>query len=445
MTSFILPFRMGARIALIGMGKTNLAILEVLQRRKDLIISLRDKKAFSLPEGLSPDNAVKVYCGEGYLDDLSEEFLFLSPTVRVDSDPIRKARLRGAKVSSDVCFFLEHTRSVCFGVTGSDGKSTTTSLSNAILCESGEVSRVGGNIGKVLMPYLFLEDPYDFCILELSSFQLQLPTKGIQRGLITNLTPNHLDFHSSLEEYYNAKISLLSSVDKPILNCDDQEIIRRSSSLSPFVTYSMEEKARVRCAHEYTVKDNVVHLNGLPYLSLDAFLPQGKTFLKNIVASLALTHGYHTKDIARRAILSFQPLRHRRQLIGVLEGVSYYDCSADTTPSRTLETLSSFSSPIVLLMGGRSKGVDYDILSPIVKQMVRYVILCGENVAQIQSALSSLSVRCEVVASLSEAVRLAKVVAQAGDAVVFSPGSTSFDQYQNYEARGAHFASLVKQ
>ena len=445
MTSFTLPFEVGARIALIGMGKTNFGILDVLRQRDDLRLSLRDKGTICFPEGLTADARVRVYSGEGYLDELTEDYLFLSPTVRVDAEPIQKARLRGAKIFSDVSFFLGYTKSVCFGVTGSDGKSTTVSLSGALLCENGEKSRVGGNIGKVLMPYLFSEDAGDFTVLELSSFQLQCKPERVKRGLITNLTPNHLDFHSSLEEYYNAKLSLLYASEEPVLNTDDGEIVRRASHLSPFVSYSMCERVLVRAEHEYTVCDDVVYQDGLSYLSLREFASRGRTFQKNIVASLALCHGHHTRQSALRAIRAFRPLAHRRELVREANGVSYYNCSADSTPSRTIETLSTFSSPVVLIAGGRSKGVDYGILVLAIRKTVRYVILYGENAEEIRGAISSVDVPCVRVASLSEAVKRAKEVATEGDAVVFSPASTSFDQYQNFEMRGASFSSLVNQ
>ncbi|MBR2611814.1 MAG: UDP-N-acetylmuramoyl-L-alanine--D-glutamate ligase [Clostridia bacterium] len=445
MTSFTPPFEMGARIALVGMGKTNFGILDVLLQRDDLQLSLRDKGTICFPEGWTTDARVRVYSGEGYLDALTEDYLFLSPTVRVDAEPIQKARLRGAKIFSDVSFFLGHTKSVCFGVTGSDGKSTTVSLADALLCENGERSRKGGNIGKVLMPYLFSEEAGDFTILELSSFQLQLKPERIKRGLITNLTPNHLDFHFSLEEYYNAKLSLLYTAEEPVLNTDDSEIVQRASRPSPFISYSMEERVLVHAEHEYTVRDDIIHQDGLPYLSLREFAPRGRTFQKNIVASLALCHGHHTRESALRAIRAFRPLAHRRELVREANGVSYYNCSADSTPSRTIETLSTFSSPIVLIVGGRSKGVDYGVLAPAVRALVRYVILCGENAEEIHEALSSVDVPCVRVASLSEAVKFAKDIATEGDAVVFSPASTSFDQYQNFEVRGASFSSLVNQ
>ena len=437
--------RYGARVALVGMGKTNLGLLRFFaQWRRDLVITMRDRVAFACPTDLPFLSPVKTVVGDGYLCDLTEEVLFLAPTVRVDSEPIQRAIRLGASVCSDVSCFLENTKSVCFGVTGSDGKSTTVSLSQAILEEGNVLSRVGGNIGKVLLPYLALERSGDCTVVELSSFQLQLPVSNIQRGLITNLTPNHLDFHSSLEEYYNAKLSLLFSAKEPVLGCDDEEIVCRCVSLSPYVSYSMGERYDRRAEHIYTVREGVVFLDGVAYLSLSGFSHRGRTFLKNVVASLALTHGYHTPESAKRAISFFRPLAHRREFVCEENGVLYYNCSADSTPSRTVETLSTFSSPVLLVMGGRSKGVDYSILCDGLRERVKYVLLCGENSEEIAVAIAPSGVAYEILHSLSDAVGRAKALCVVGDTVVFSPGSTSFDSYKNFEERGEAFSLLVK-
>ena len=445
MASFELPLRMGARVALIGMGKTNLGILDFLGKiRPDLCITVRDKSPCALPLELPFFHPVEKRSGSAYLDRLDEDILFLSPTVRVDSKPIQDALRRGISVSSDVSFFSERTQSTCFGVTGSDGKSTTVSLGDAILRESGVVSRLGGNIGRVLMPFLAVEQSSDITVLELSSFQLQLPPKHMERALITNLTPNHLDFHLSLEEYYNVKCSLLFAAKKPIVNMDDAEIARRCATVSPYVCYSMADRYDRRATHAYTLQGDTLLLDGLPYLSLAPFSQRGGTFLKNAVAALALTHGYHTPESAYRALAHFQSLPYRRQLIHRERGVCYYNCSVDSSPARTAETLSTFSSPVVLLMGGRSKGTDYATLCEALMRTVRFVILCGDNAREIADAISPTDIPCEIVPSLTEAVALAKSVAREGDTVVFSPASTSFDRYKNFEERGEHFSSLVK-
>ena len=442
MTSFDL-FPRGARVALVGMGRTNTALFDIFKKRADLSLSLCDKREFSVDSLCEGYANARIFTGDGYLDELSEDVIFLSPTVRVDHPAISQAISRGALVTSDTSFFLGHTKSLSFAITGSDGKSTTASLARAILAESGMCARFGGNIGCAVLPFLLEEKTGDCTVLELSSFQLQLPCFTPHRALITNLTPNHLDFHLSLEEYYEAKMKLLRAAKEPVLNCDDGEIVRRLGARSPFVSYSMKENQDGRAEHAYTVREGILRVDGVPYLSLAEFETRGGTFLKNAVASLALTHGYHTPESARRAISVFRSLPHRRELIRMVDGVSYFDCSADTTPSRTLETLSTFAVPIVLLAGGRSKGTDYGILCDGVSAHARYVILYGENAEELYSALLPSGIPITVTGSLAEAISVARSVVHHGDAVVLSPASASFDGFKNYEERGEVFASLI--
>lgn len=444
MTTFVLPWKRGAQVALIGMGISNRGVLELLCSRPDLLISLRDRQACPFPESLPFFKPPRTFRGENYLCKLTEDILFLSPSVRQDLPEIIAARQRGAHITTDSAFFFEHTHSRVFAISGSDGKSTTASLAAEILrLMSGRV-RLGGNIGAPLSPMLLNEG--DFTVAELSSFQLMHKHKPQARALLTNLTPNHLDFHSSLEEYYNVKLCLLSSASEPILNLDDEEICKRLPSLDAFVGYTMRENAQKkrRAEHLYTIKDNTVYLDGAPYLSLAPILHRGRVFIKNLLAALALTHAHHEKTALAEAMSHFRPLAHRRELVRVVNGVSYFDSSVDSSPSRTRETLGDFSSGVVMILGGRSKGVPYGILKEELNQRARAVILTGENAPLIRQELSALCVPMHECDTLADAVALASSIAKSGDSVLLSPASTSFDRFQNFEERGECFKALVR-
>lgn len=446
MTAFPLPFKKGERVALIGMGVSNRGVLQLLCSRPDLRITLRDRHGIALPDPLPFRVPPRVIIGEGYLRELSEDALFLAPTVRLYSPEIAAARERGALVSSDTAFFFENTVSHIFAVTGSDGKSTTCSLAAQILRLSAPRVRLGGNIGTPLTPMLPNEKTGDLTVAELSSFQLMQTHKTPKRALLTNLTPNHLDFHSSLEEYYNVKLALLFSSNEPILNLDDTVIRTRFSDSMAFVGYTACEStpSPIRAEHIYSLKESTVYLDGVPYLSLAPILHRGRVFAKNLLAALALTHGFHEKDSLTEAISDLHTLPHRRELVRDVDGVRYYDSSVDSSPSRTRETLGDFPQGTVVILGGRSKGVPYDILTDALNEKARAVVLTGENAPTIRDELVGLRAPLFECESLFDAVSLCASLAEPGDCVLFSPASTSFDRYRNFEERGECFARLVQ-
>ncbi len=447
MTTSTLPFPKGARIALIGMGCSNRGVLSLLSHRTDLKLSLRDKKTFDIPATLPFLTPPRIIMGEGYLDGLEEDILFLSPTVKESLPEIQRAKDRGALITSDISFFLLHTVSECFAISGSDGKSTTSTLTSSLLRLHGEDVFFGGNIGRAASPALIGETPERKSVLEISSFQLMLPHMGTKRALITNLTPNHLDFHSSLEEYYNVKISLLFSTKEPVINTDDSEIVKRTLALMPYVCYTMKETLPdgMHPQHAYTVRGECVFVDGEEYFPFSALTHRGTLLEKNFLAALALTHGHHTRESALRLAREFVPLSHRCEVIRTLKGVRYYNSSVDSSPSRTYATLSGFSSPVVLILGGRSKGVGFHLLTSLIGQKARAVFLTGENAGEIREAIAPSGVPIYECGTLRECVQGARAVAQYGDAVLFSPASTSFDRYLNFEERGHDFSSLVNQ
>lgn len=429
------------KIGLVGLGTSNLGVLSYLEECKENIsLSIRAEKTAAHPR-------YAVRCGDGYLDDITEDALILSPSVRPDREEIRAARARGARILSDSEIFFRDTAAKCFAVTGSDGKSTTTALLSHLLSAAmGEEIPAAGNIGRAMTPLLALS--HKAYAIELSSFQLFHYTPRCERAVITNLTENHLNWHKDMREYAQAKASLYENAKEAILPLDEPmlaSLLRKP----PFAVYSLEasEKALAKKGADfaYCIKDGCVFENGRRLLPLSLFPLSGKHNLKNLLCALSMAAGYVTKDSAEE-IRSFRPLAHRCERIAMLRGAEYFDSSIDSSPSRTRETLSAFSSPVILLLGGLGKGCSLSPLMPCVSEKCRAVIgfgPLGREATEFLRAEGYGGILPPPAKGLADAVALAKSLAAKGDSVLLSPGGTSFDEFENFSARGECFRRLV--
>lgn len=430
------------RVGLVGLGVSTLAVADYF--RGDAVLwSVRDKRRAITDASRLPKDT-KMHLGDGYLESIDEDVLVLSPSVRRDTPELLRAEARGCLLTTECELFYRITKGTLFAVTGSDGKSTTASVAHALLSSSGQFSaaHLGGNIGTPLLSLLSGDDRGVAYVAELSSFQLMHAVPRAERALITNLTPNHLDLHSSLEEYYNAKICLLKAAKEPIFNADDPVLAQYASDLPFYASYSLSGKSAPRSEHRFTLKDGALLRDGNVILRAEVLAPFGKMMRQNILAAIALCDGYCPAEALPDAIGRIRPLPHRRETVDTVNGVTYVDSSADTTPSRTAATLSEIISPVVLLLGGRSKGVS---LEPLLSALggVRYAVCYGENRALLCEALSTRvpTAACE---TLFDAVALARSVARFGECVLLSPASTSHDQFHNYTERAAAFRDAIK-
>lgn len=428
-------------IGLVGPGKSNLGVLAHLEKANENIsIIIRSKDAFSHPR-------YPVRCGEGYLEDIKEDALVLSPSVRPDRPEIQAAKDRGVRILSDAEIFFTDTAARCFAVTGSDGKSTTTALLSHLLTRamSAEVPAVG-NIGRPLTPLLSL--PHNNYAVELSSFQLFHYAPRTERAVITNLTENHLNWHKGMKEYIEAKARLYEKTREPVFSLDD-EICKALLKKDPFGVYSLRENekniAKCKAEFAYYIKNGQVYENGKPFLSLEYFPLSGEYNLYNLLAALTMAAGYVTRAHAL-CVQNFQALSHRCEKIGEIGGAVYYDSSIDSSPSRTAATLSAFSAPVILLLGGLSKGCSLDPLLSAVKEKCRAVIgfgPFGKEACEFLDKNGYGGILPPLKKTLAEATELAMRLATRGDRVLLSPGATSFDEFENFSARGEYFRHLV--
>lgn len=451
----------GKRVAIIGLGVSNLPLIDYFHDLKCSIsvFDNREKEQFenSFIEKLENNN-VKYYLGKNNLDSLfGFHYIFRSPSCRPDTPQILKDMERGAILTSEIEKVIELTPSKVIGVTGSDGKTTTTSLIYEILKKGGCNCYLGGNIGIPLFTEIKNMRPEDYVVLELSSFQLMDMTISPEIAVVTNITPNHLNVHKDYQEYIDSKKNIfLHQNENGILVINyDNEITKEFYS---------EAKGRVRYfSHKEILDDGIIFDESDRVIKLcdegvrkhlikqkDMKL-RGEHNCENACAAIGATLGLVTEDSMVDTIENFGGVEHRLELVREINGIKWFNDSIGTSPTRTIAGLNSFDERIVLIAGGYDKHLDYaPIAEPIVNNVSK-LILMGATADKIQKAVQDkleeenkrLPIfRCN---TLEEVVNKAKEVATEGEVVLFSPASASFDMFKNFEERGNKFKEIVNQ
>lgn len=431
------------KIGFLGFGKSNKALFSFLKERFVFSTVIRDER-----EEISdaPKDALLLF-GKRCFDYAGEDIIFLSPSTRRERPCVLSLAKRGAILSSDAELFFSEAPKNVLAVTGSDGKSTTVAMSQGILAKSGKKCFACGNFGLPLTPLLENEDA--FFIAELSSFMLRYLCPRTRRALITNVTPNHLNWHKDFEEYVAAKEEILKNTDECVLPFDDQITKNMSKKHGTFALFSTELgfddlKQKGQAELYYTTEGGVIFRNGVPLMSLSEIKIPGLHNVKNTLAALALTDGFADVAAARHAISAFGGLEHRCKLVANRSGVSYYDSSIDSTPTRTAATLELFSSPVTVILGGKDKGVGYEPLKPALYKHAGAVILCGENAERLGEFLKDTGLSCPIFYA-DDYIEAVSIAANIGYDTVLSPAATSYDRFLNFEQRGLAFAHAVKE
>ena len=440
--SFIYRGRKISSVGFFGLGKSNLALLEYLSKKYDgLSFTLRSDGEERLPLGFD-----RAFFGKEAREEIREDVIFFSPSVHRDSEKLLRASKNGVIFSSDVEFFFENKTVPVISVTGTDGKSTTAALTAQMLSENGDFP-VSANIG-LPMTALFEKKDLRGTVAELSSFQLMSFAPVSKRALITNISENHLDWHKSVEEYICAKENALKYAQQRVFNLDcpyNLELLKRYPA---FAVYSArlgyKEMRELTPANHYLYTENGrIFLSGNQIASECPLRLPGAYSISNFLAAAALSVELSPTEKILEAARSFKGLAHRITPVGEWDGISFYDSSIDSTPKRTLTTLSALSSPTVLILGGRGKALSYAPLRNMPKT-VKAIVVCGENKNEILSAISDLGISIAVADSFKDAVTAAIKTARRGDSVLLSPASTSFDSFSGYGERGLCFSDLVK-
>lgn len=440
----------GKRVAVVGLGISNRALIQLL-KSAGAIVCGRDQKALAEmkdPKGLG-QLGIDLILGERYLENLADyDCVFVSPGVPKNLPEVQKIQNLG-RLSSEIGMVFRYSQAPIYGVTGSSGKTTTTSLIRDMLRTGGASVFAGGNIGIPLINEINRIGPEDLLVLELSSFQLDGLPASPRGAVITNIAPNHLDIHGTMEAYVRAKENIYLNQQ-----CDDFLVVNYDDP----ITRAMAEKASGRVFY-FSMTDKVkpgayLHGEELVYedeRSRTVFANRseisllGEHNVANILAAAVASHlaGAGWEAIARVG-REFSGVPHRLELVGEIGGVRYYNDSIATTPDRTEAALRSFTQPIILLAGGSDKKLSYAGLGRTIHAGVKKLILFGATAPAIRRAvLDCGDFPLEMVHNLEQAVALAGEEAEAGDVVLLSPASASFDQYSDFAARGDHFRRLI--
>lgn len=430
----------GVRVGFFGLGKSNLALLRCLPLSRCVITLRSDEKIprEAVPTELPIARILERDLARRGIDD---DILFFSPSVRREGEELRLAKERGCIFTSDAELFTEESTRPIFAVSGSDGKSTTASMTHLML--GGSV--LAGNIGKPMVEALWAR--CNSYVVELSSFMLTYAKVRARRACITNVTQNHLDWHSSFEEYANAKLSLAKSADECVLNADDEisaEYARKNRVFAIISSRKEPKEIRQDFGAEVimTLGRAGIERNGELFIPFESIKHKEEHNLKNLMMAAAMADGFSSHEQIREAAATFSSLAHRCEAFATIDGIEYIDSSIDSSPSRTAQTLSSLGRRVVLLMGGRSKGADMRVMGEAVKKYTERAIIFGENREEIFEAIKDCT-RCEICSDMHAAVMLATEAARECKTVLLSPASTSYDAFHSFEERGKCFKDIV--
>lgn len=445
----------GKRIAFCGAGISNTPlILSFLEKGARVYVCDRRtrEQLGELADRLEKAGA-ELRLGENYLEKLEVEIIFRTPGMSFHLPELEAARKKGIAVTSEMEVFFDLCPATIFAVTGSDGKTTTTTLIAKMLEAEGKTVHVGGNIGRPLLPEIENIKPEDFVVVELSSFQLISMRKSPDVAVVTNVAPNHLDIHKDMDEYVEAKKNVLlhqNAFSRTVLNRDNDI----TESFRPFVRgqslgFSMERQVRNGA---WVDDDGMLHMAyrgmDVPVLHRDEIAIIGDHNVANYLAAITAVWGYVGVESIRKVAREFMGVEHRIELVRELDGVKYYNDSIASSPSRTIAGLKAFKQRVILIAGGYDKHIPFEPLAPYVVEKVKTLYLCGATADKIEQAIRSYAgfdgepeiIRVE---NIDEAVQKAHEKAEPGDVVTLSPACASFDAFPNFAARGNHFKEVV--
>ena len=443
----------GKNITVIGIGISNLPLIKYLVSLGANVTACDRRSAEDLGENYTELEklGVKFNLGDGYLNNLSGDMIFKTPGMRYDVPELLKAKENGSIVTSEMEVFFDVCPSHIIAVTGSDGKTTTTTLIHKMMTDAGYKTWLGGNIGNPLLTDTEKMKENDWVILELSSFQLHTMRKSPEIAVITNISPNHLDMHKDYKEYIDAKKNIMlyqNEGDTLIVNADNQVTADIGKSANGAVKYF----SRNGMADVY-LDGNIIKRGIVEILNIKDIKIPGMHNVENYMAAIAAVSGLVSKDVIVNVAKTFGGVEHRIELVRTLDGVKYYNSSIDSSPNRTINTLRVFPNKVIMIAGGKDKGIPYDEIGPALAEHVKVLILIGATSDKIQEALDAEINKTgngkdiEVIRATSyeDAVNTARSKAHDGDVVLLSPASTSFDMFRNFEERGNLFKKMVNE
>ena len=444
------PLR-GKNIVVLGLGVSNRPLVRLLLRYGCRVTGCdRTPREKLSPEVLElEDLGCRLQVGEKYLEDLTADMVFRTPGMHPANPALETLRQTGAEVTSEMELFFEICPCTILAVTGSDGKTTTTTLISEMLKAAGKNVWLGGNIGTPLLPLVDEMQPADYAVVELSSFQLMDMRRSPHVAVVTNLAPNHLDVHKDMEEYVEAKKNLFrfqKAEDVLALNLDNAITASfRGNGKTRF--FSRRQKTEQGVCLDGTV----ICRDGVPVLDTRDIAIPGVHNIENYMAAILAVEGLVEDDVIRKVAKEFGGVEHRIELVRVKDGVKFYNDSIASSPSRTIAGLRSFTQKVLLIAGGYDKHIPYDVLGPEICAHVKKLYVNGATGDQIRRAVEQSAEYTpgnpEIVdcGDLTNAVLSAAKDAKCGDVVLLSPASAAFDQFENFMVRGDYFKKLIKE
>ncbi len=445
------------KVGMVGLGVTNNGIAKMLAA-KGIHVTIHDRQERAELGDICremEEAGVSLVLGHDYLRRLEEDIIFRAPGVPFDLPELVAARKEGRVITSDLEMFFDLCPCPIIGVTGSDGKTTTTTLIAEMLRAEGKTVHLGGNIGKALFPEIETVSPEDYAVVELSSFQLISLRRSPDIAVVTNVSPNHLDIHGTMKAYVAAKRNILlhqNAFGKAVLNADNDLARKYAPDVRGSVCTFSRQVNVYRGAWEDQYGTLWYSENGSQtrLMRAEEIRIPGAHNVQNYLAAITAVWGLVSLDTIRKVAHEFAGVEHRIEFVRELDGVRWYNDSIATSPSRTIAGLLSFDQQIIVIAGGYDKKIPYAPLAPVLLEKAKVLILTGATAPKIEAAVTDCpgweksGLKILHAAGLEEAVQLARQEAREGDIVSLSPASASFDRYKNFEARGRHYKQLVE-
>ena len=443
----------GKRVAVCGIGRNNTPVVKQFLAHGAVVTACDRRTREELGEEAAKELeslGATLSLGEEYLTCVTGmDMILRTPGMKPYLPPFQAAREKGIPVTSEMELFFELCPAPIYAVTGSDGKTTTTSIIAGLLRAAGKTVHLGGNIGRPLLPDIDKVQDTDVAVVEISSFQLTMMTQSPHVAVVTNVAPNHLDWHTDMQEYIDAKKNLVAfqtASDRSVLNADNAITAAFDGAVAgECLRFSRREAQEGAWLNEdgmlCVTKDGVT----TPIVAAKDIRLPGVHNVENFLAAFAATWGDVPVDVMAAFAVEFGGVAHRCELVRERRGVKWYNDSIGTSPSRTIAGLKAFDRKVILIAGGYDKHIPYDPLGPVAMETVKLAILLGATADAIEAAIRACGeMPIARVGSMEEAVKTAAQLSKEGDIVFMSPASASFDLYRNFEERGEHFRRLVE-
>ncbi len=439
----------GKRVAVIGVGVSNTPLIELLLDN-GISVTACDRNTRDKFGGLTDkleSKGAELHLGDDYLSGLDHDVIFKTPGMRPDIPQLIEAKKRGSVVTSEMEIFFDVCPCKIVAVTGSDGKTTTTTIIAKLLEAAGHTVHLGGNIGKPLLAEAGNIKPEDYAVVELSSFQLMTMKRSANISVVTNIAPNHLDYHTDMEEYTLAKKNIYAyqtAADLLVLNSDnDITAAAAGEAKGELRMFSRRKQIENGCRFD----GEAIFYNGREIVKRRDIKLPGLHNVENYMAAFNAVIDIVGEETCRRVAAEFGGVEHRIELVREKDGVRYYNDSIASSPSRSIAGLESFDEKVILIAGGYDKHIPYDVLGPVICRCVKKLVLVGATSPKIKEAV----LNCDDVnkpeifefEEFEKAIRGAAALAESGDIVIMSPASASFDLFKNFMERGERFREIV--